>query len=130
MNTELTESKLQRILDFFSVGTVKKWRKIENVDLKIRAVEELYIDPISKRQISLPKTLLVELCLLWTTHGGYLLVSVSPGEERLALINIKNPFKFLKHELGLLNVSNVANFEDPKFVTCHMYDKYHYLFSL
>lgn len=122
--------KLQRILDFFSVGTLKDWKEVGTIDIKVRDEEEPYTDPISGKPLLLPKTLTVELNMLWTTRGGYLLVSVSPAEEHRVLTNIKKPLEFLKRKLGLCNVSSAANFEDPKFVTCHMYDMYHYLFVL
>lgn len=130
MKKELSVSNLQRIVDFFSAGTLKKSKLVGEVDIEVREQDELFVDPITNKQIQLPLSLTVEMNLIWTTHGGYLLVSVPPQDERRALQNVQNPFSFLKKSLGLLHIQNVANFQDPKFITCHMFDKYHYLFAL
>lgn len=112
------------------MGTLKDWKEIGDIDVKVRDEEKPYTDPITGKLLSLPKTLQVQAWILWTTHGGYLAVSVPPEKERMALKDIPKPFDFLKKSLGLLNVGSVSNFEDPKFTTCHMYDRYFYLFAL
>lgn len=130
MKKEFSDLEIQRIIDFFSVGTLKDWKHAGIIIVEVRDKEESYMDPITKKELVLPTTLPVEITVLWTTHGGFLMVSFSPEEELRAFTNIKKPFQVLKQKLGLLNIKNVSNYEDPKFITCHKYGMLHYLFAL
>ena len=126
---QLNNNKIQQILDYYSVGSFQTMTDLGKIHVVLRGSDLAIQDPFTKENILLPKSLTVDLWIIHTTHGYFMMLSTIPSDEILAFTNLKNPLVFLLKKIGLKHVEIMKNF-NHKSTDCHRFDRYFHLVSI